>query len=144
MPLIIDANRACDFKAPASNHAPEIVKKVTENKIAVAVGGKLLRELALTHIRDLLVEWRRSGRLKTFPDSDVDKEEEQFKKRKLKSDDPHILALAVVSGARLLYTEDNLLIKDFKNKDFLNPKGKIISPTTTKKVCVSLFGQHGI
>ncbi len=43
----------------------------------------------------------------------------------LKSDDPHVLALAKVSGARLLYTNDKDLMNDFKNPNILKPKGKI-------------------
>ncbi len=43
----------------------------------------------------------------------------------LKSDDPHVLALAKVSGARLLYTNDKDLKDDFKNLGVLKPKGKI-------------------
>ena len=44
------------------------------------------------------------------------------------SDDPHILALAVVSGARLLYSNDRLLQHDFKNPALINqPRGKVYS-----------------
>lgn len=44
------------------------------------------------------------------------------------SDDPHILALAVVSGARLLYSNDRLLQHDFKNLALINqPRGKVYS-----------------
>ena len=42
------------------------------------------------------------------------------------SNDPHIIALAQVSGARLLYSNDKALQQDFKNQDLINnPKGKI-------------------
>ena len=44
----------------------------------------------------------------------------------VKSDDPHIIALAQVSGARLLYSNDKSLQQDFKNKDLINnPRGKV-------------------
>lgn len=45
----------------------------------------------------------------------------------LVSDDPHIVALAKVSGATLLVTEDTKLIKDFKSQI---RKGKIFKPGT--------------
>ena len=48
--------------------------------------------------------------------------------QRLKSDDPHVIALAQVSGARLLYTNDEDLQKDFRNKNLINnPAGKIYS-----------------
>ena len=44
----------------------------------------------------------------------------------MKSNDPHILALARASGARLVYTGDGKLIADFKNKRLIDgPRGKI-------------------
>ena len=43
-----------------------------------------------------------------------------------KSDDEHVLALALVSGARLLYTNDPALIDDFGNREIVaSPRGKI-------------------
>ena len=43
-----------------------------------------------------------------------------------KSNDPHVLALALVSGARLLYSNDPDLIEDFKNPEIIsNPRGKV-------------------
>ena len=49
----------------------------------------------------------------------------------LKSDDPHIIALALVNGARLLYSNDLALQKDFRNAKLVSkPKGKIY--TTVK------------
>ncbi len=47
---------------------------------------------------------------------------------KLKSDDPHVVALAQVSGARLLYSRDKDLHSDFTNSNFLrNPRGRVYS-----------------
>ena len=43
------------------------------------------------------------------------------------SNDPHVLALAQVSGARLLYSNDRKLHKDFKRKTLINPPGSIYS-----------------
>lgn len=44
------------------------------------------------------------------------------------SDDEHIIALAQISGARLLYSNDGDLHKDFRNKNLIdNPRGKVYS-----------------
>lgn len=44
------------------------------------------------------------------------------------SDDTHIIALAQISGARLLFSNDKALHQDFKNKELINnPRGKVYS-----------------
>ena len=44
------------------------------------------------------------------------------------SNDLHVLALAQVSGARLLYSNDLSLHQDFGNRDLISrPRGKIYS-----------------
>ena len=44
-----------------------------------------------------------------------------------KSDDEHIIALALVSGARILCTTDADLMDDFRDRLLLAPQGKIYS-----------------
>ena len=71
------------------------------------------------------------------------KEEEQLLRDNdmVRSDDPHVLALARYSGARVLYTGDANLIRDFKNKRLIDgPRGKIYSgkrnaPLLTRSTC---------
>ena len=48
-------------------------------------------------------------------------------KEAMESDDPHVLGLALVSGARLLYTNDRELQKDFTNPALIRPRGKVYS-----------------
>ena len=44
------------------------------------------------------------------------------------SDDEHVIALAQVSGARLLFSNDAELHKDFKSKELIvQPRGKVYS-----------------
>ena len=51
------------------------------------------------------------------------------------SDDEHVLALALVSGARLLYTNDAALISDFKNRTIVaTPRGKIYTTAENDNV----------
>lgn len=46
----------------------------------------------------------------------------------IRSNDSHVLALAKATGVRLLYTGDPDLIRDFKDKQFIdNPRGKVYS-----------------
>ena len=49
------------------------------------------------------------------------------------SDDPHVLALAQVSGARLLYSNDSALQGDFTNRRLIyNPRGRVYSTRVSK------------
>ena len=53
----------------------------------------------------------------------------------LRSDDPHVLALARATGARLLHTGDRDLMADFKNKKFLaQPRGKVYSTAANARL----------
>jgi hypothetical protein len=52
----------------------------------------------------------------------------------VRSNDVHILALARVSGARVLFLRDNNLHSDFKNTKILRPKGKIYQGQRHKKL----------
>ena len=60
-------------------------------------------------------------------DEEVEDRANELRRRKAcTSDDTHVLALALVSGARLLYPNDAALIKDFKNRRIVaNPGGKV-------------------
>ena len=50
--------------------------------------------------------------------SDVDARTEQIQSEgAIRSDDPHVIALAQVSGARLLYSNDGNLQQDFKRQE---------------------------
>ena len=143
MPIIIDANRACDFSRPVSSQAAKIMDRIAQKKMRVVVGGELARELVKTKLRDLLQEWARAGRLSRYENGEVDKEEERIKLQSIRSDDPHLLALAILSGCRLLYTEDKELIRDFKDTSVISPKGRVVKPTTSSRVAALLFERFG-
>ena len=68
--------------------------------------------------------------------SEVDARTEQIQNEgSCTSDDPHVIALAQVSRARLLYSNDGDLQKDFKNKRLIDqPRGKVYSTIKNKKL----------
>ncbi len=91
-------------------------------------GGENRRELAkLSNVRRRLKTLWSAGLALEEDDGDVDKEEKAVVKMSAcRSDDPHVIALARVSGARVVCTEDQALQTDFKNRDLVPaPKGKI-------------------
>lgn len=141
MPIIIDANRASDFSAPAKNHAPEIYKAVVRGGARVAIGGLLLRELNQGGLGAILIEWTRAGFVISVPDEAIAAAEKNIPIHK--SDDPHVLALAIASKTRLVYTNDQDLVKDVKNKSILPSGGKIIRVETPAKIVRTLIRNFG-
>jgi hypothetical protein len=67
--------------------------------------------------------------LRTIPGEAIQEHERQLKSAKLyRSNDVHILALAIASGARTLATFDRGLGDDFNDPRMINkPRGKIYS-----------------
>ena len=98
----------------------------------LVVGGQLLKELdKVGDARRVLREWERTGRARTAPHSKVEQETRRLKRankrtKLYRSNDPHVIALARVSRARLLCAADKLLHEDFDNKALIaNPRGVV-------------------
>ncbi len=114
-------------------------EKVHQGKLKVVVGGQLLREPENTKdpnkIHNLWRELIRAGLAKQYDDNTVNTQTQTIRNQGgYKSNDPHIIALAQVSGARLLYTNDDKLHKDFGNKSLIdNPRGRVYSTLRGKK-----------
>ena len=114
-------------------------EKVYQGKLKLVAGGQLLREPKNKRdpdkIHNLWRELIRAGLVKQYDDDTVNTQTRAIRKQgNYKSNDPHIIALAQVSGARLLYTGDENLQKDFKDKSLIdNPEGKLYSTLRSKK-----------
>ena len=97
----------------------------------LVVGGKLLEELeqSSADFRRWGQEAQLAGKMRIVNKSEVDARTEQIQnKGTIRSNDPHVIALAQVSGARLLYSNDGNLQRDFKNKSLIDdPRGKVYS-----------------
>ncbi len=91
-------------------------------------GGRLFRELVRNE--NFRAWWQAataSGRVDRVGDEVVEAETVRLAARKAcRSNDPHVIALALVSGARLLYSNDRRLGDDFRNRKLIgNPPGKV-------------------
>ena len=116
---------------------------VTRRKGQIVVGGKLLKELHRTSAKQRLPEWIKAGWIVRVNGTKVDATEKELLNERENygpgpntciSNDAHVIALAQVSGARLLYSNDVKLHKDFKNKNLINnPPGKIYSTRESTK-----------
>ena len=65
-----------------------------------------------------LKTWRSKGKIKLADKTKVDKKSNELQ-GKIKSNDPHIIALAMVAGVKVLISEDRDLHKDFGNKSLV-------------------------
>ena len=88
-------------------------------------GSRLQRELNRNHkFKDWSATAIQYGFLRRCDDNLVNQRESSI--TDLASNDSHIIALAIESGARLLCTEDKNLIRDFKNRNLIkSPKGSV-------------------
>ncbi len=129
MCLIIDANKMADFvNAPKHEDHQPIYRWIAAQGGVVALGGRLFAEqMRVERARGLFAEWLRAGRAFRYKDAEVSKEESEVVGSGLcKSDDPHVIALARVSGARVLFSADQELGADFTNLELVpRPPGKI-------------------
>lgn len=126
MCLIIDADRGKSFGTQLSPYARLIVEWVGRRG-KVVVGGELLVELNKTGIRKYLSIWRGAGQLVTVNDGAVRAEQAQVVALGCELNDTHVVALARLSGVRLVFTGDEALMKDLRNRKLLQPRGKVLN-----------------
>ena len=104
---------------------------INTGKGHLVVGGKLHEEL--TRGSDGFREWTReaqlAGRLWIVREGKLkERTEELCAEGTCSSNDPHIIALAQVSGVRRLYSNDKRLQDDFTYKGLIDkPRGKVYS-----------------
>ena len=100
---------------------------IHSGKGRLVIGGRLRRELFKnTKFKDWAATAVNYGFLKDCDDAKVKQCEDTI--TNLESNDSHIIALALVSHARLLCTGDRDLMKDFKNRKLIrSPRGSIYS-----------------
>jgi predicted nucleic acid-binding protein len=129
MCVIIDANVAAEiFAIPVHEDYAPLWKWIEYKDGRIVYGGRNLKELArLNTVRQRLKTLWSAGRAFAEDDREVDREERAVvKMNQCRSDDPHVIALAKVSGARVLCTKDQDLQTDFKNRDLVpTPRGRV-------------------
>ena len=117
MCAIVDANvRDEVFGESKSPAGAFFLDWLTTGRGRLVVGGKLRAELADNQsFRVWLSQAVQAGRARSIDDSEVDSATHDVLVEDVcQSNDPHVIALARISGVRLLYTNDDLLQNDFK------------------------------
>ena len=102
---------------------------------SLAVGGELLDELTANRkFREWYTRNTQSGLILQIGRDRIAPIQRRLEQEgRCKSNDKHVLALAIASGARLLYTNDNLLMDDFRNRNIVPaPVGKVYTTRDRK------------
>ncbi len=128
MCLIVDVNVVHKI-FPPENDFVDIYNALTTKRTARMVyGGELRREYAkMEDFRRRLVRLDQQGSARSVDDVSVDAETERLKQgNACRSNDHHVIALARVSGARLLCSDDQALCQDFKDSTLVaKPRGSV-------------------
>ena len=121
MCIIIDNNKFGEIDSPDAAPIRKWLQR--DGNIVYCVGGKFKEVPGKARVH--LALYKRKNKAVSYPWDKVQSEMASLPGG-IKSDDEHILALARVSGARLLFSGDQDLHDDFKNADIIsNPKGKV-------------------
>ena len=123
MCLILDTNKYSNFLDPKDENMAPVRKWLNKNggKLVYTDAGKFTEELKKKSSQKMK-EWfeRRlrinSDQVKLINSEEVKKKEGELKSEDLKSNDAHIIALALVGEVKLLISEDQKLHRDFTNK----------------------------
>ena len=131
MCAIVDANAAhLVFGSRPSAAGQELRRQLDRGRSRLVSGGKNLKELrgAGRGFREWADQAQQSGVLEIVNLRAVaEKTDDLRASRALTSDDPHVIAVAQLSRARLLFSMDQELISDFTTKLFVDrPRGKVV------------------
>ena len=146
MCIIIDASVAgVAFSSTPVADAIPVLKWISSGDGKLAYGGILAKELLkVNNFRRWLIAQRKAGNAIRYPDEDI-KRELDFVEPNCRSNDPHIIALARVSGARVLFSHDRMLQQDFTNTTLVrNPKGKVYQRSEHEPLLRFAPGCHAI
>lgn len=130
MCLIIDTNVLTSM-LDASHPAGRLVLRwLLQGDGLLAQGGQLTEEARrVREVQSTLLELKRAGRLFDAHAHDPTAFETavQYYDGACTSNDAHVLAVAQLSGARTLATNDRALTEDFKNAALLpRPRGRVL------------------
>ena len=115
--VIIDAN------AFSETMRSEVANAIASDdlKVVMSRGGKLDKELKKACFKRYIA-YGTAGKFHSVCNKSVKKKQKSIKKKKvtIKSNDHHVLALAIVACANTLVTDDSNLIYDFKDVRRIN------------------------
>lgn len=125
--LIVDTNMMHWLTDTGNEVSQIVIDLLKRQKGKLYIGGKLKSEIP-SGLQPWLAEGIRAGWIVNVPDGEVNQEESRLVDRHvLESNGYHIVALARVSGARVLISCDQALRQDFRNRSLISqPPGKLL------------------
>lgn len=131
MCAIVDASVANEVFGADRPGAGNEFRKWLDAKGRLVTGGDNLRELnrASSDFKFWALSARDAGKMLIVSSKRVDRLRDKLKRiGTCRSNDEHVIALAQIGGARLLYTNDHHLQRDFRDHRLLpSPGGRIYS-----------------
>ena len=120
MCVILDVNSIGRFKDPADEDMEPVWNWLDRRngKIAYASTKKFEEEWEKGGGIQLRRELQRRDKLKEIPAQDVQEKAKELE-GKIESDDPHIIALAIIANVKVLVSNDRTLHEDFKNRNLV-------------------------
>lgn len=129
MCAIVDANAVWEvFGSDRPEAGQKFFDWLTIGSGILTIGGKLLFEVSKDkRFKEWAYSAIKSGKMRIEDNTEIEKREAEISRNyQVRSNDVHIVALAQVSGARLLYSNDRRLAEDFKDKSLIDrPRGKV-------------------
>ncbi len=121
MCVIIDTNKISAILDASDEASAALLKWVNQGgSLVYATSGPYAEELKRVNFRPLLAFSRRA-RLYAVPPHELDEHVATLEREgKCRSNDLHVLALALASGARIFYTDDENLRKDIRNSEIFH------------------------
>ena len=122
MCIVVDANMFGAFKDPANENMESVWNwlRKKNGKIAYSNTKKFEEEWERGGMTSLIKLLRQSGQLKEIPPQEVEAKENELNRiDTIRSDDPHIIALAIIANVKVLVSNDRTLHEDFKNRNLV-------------------------
>ena len=130
MCLIVDANVSHRVFGDNPTLAGERLRTALDNnRRKIVIGGKLRFELLQSDaFKTWFIQASLAGFVRDLADGEVNQRAERLRERAVcRSDDEHVVALALISRSHVLCTSDTSLMADFKNGRIVSPPGSISS-----------------
>ena len=119
MCIVVDAN-ACHKLKSDHEDGSRVLSWLLKGRGRLVVSNSLLREIPVQSFGSLLVTLEQAGRLFRADDALCDTQAEQLRNSgKLKSNDAHIVSLVLNSPCDVVFTHDQPLHTDLKNREIV-------------------------
>lgn len=135
MCIIVDANRLGVFlREPPDEDMQPVHNWLNKGgKLIYSTGGRFAKEIRGNQ-RQRLEDYYTAGKARLIPEVKVNETLRHVQKKLLKSDDEHVIALALAAQVDLLCTDDRNLMQDFKNKQIMGRQGQIYTKSSHKRL----------